>query len=253
MKILQNCDFSLIKNEAYKTTSSKYKFSNSEEIKDRLLDSGFKFEGLSIADVRNEDKRGYQKHIMVFDTGRQIDTENRVRLLVTNAHDASSSLKFNLGIYRTVCANGLIAGDDIFSERLIHTGQNFERDLYKIVASIPDMSDRLAANVIALQRKGYNEIDRLTYIAKILKFKHNVDGAMNEKWNPNDFRPIRNGDQGKNFYNLFNIVQEKVINGRYKFRGKKGFKKVRAVKSIDTNKKLNQFMFDEIINLAKVS
>jgi len=68
------------------------------------------------ASVKDESKDGYQRHLVRF---RHFDDllnpkENSVELLLFNSHDRSTAFSISAGIYRFVCANGLVIADSVF-------------------------------------------------------------------------------------------------------------------------------------------
>ena len=100
-------------------TSKNYKHVNSAEIKDLFESYGYQFSKYSEAKVRRESKKGYQKHVMEFTTNYE-HNGNSLRLLLTNSHDGSGSVKLNIGIFRMVCSNGLVVGKSFYESRFIH-------------------------------------------------------------------------------------------------------------------------------------
>ncbi len=62
---------------------------------------------------RKEGRRGYQKHLIRFRRDEQMQTldEWNVELVLLNSHDCSCAYQLHAGIYRRVCANGLVKGD----------------------------------------------------------------------------------------------------------------------------------------------
>ena len=95
-------------------TSDNFKFQDSQVIINALQSSGFYLDDTSIGNPRKDENKGFQKHLMIFRSGwgeTKIDDNNELTILVQNAHNGTSSVRFSIGIYRAVCANGLIVGD----------------------------------------------------------------------------------------------------------------------------------------------
>lgn len=246
-KVMQLKEMSELARQKHKDLSNQYKFLDSQEILHKLEGQGFKHEGTSFAGVRKAEKAGFQKHIMVFDTGKLIDDDNRVRLLVTNAYDGSHSLKFNLGIYRAICANGLVAGEHIFSDRIIHKGEDVEEELMRIVAGMGDKVEDLVDAVQLLQGRKFDEALAASYISDCVTYRH---GGEQVKFTIDDFHAKRNKDRDEHMYNLFNVAQETIIKGDYYYQSGEKTRKARPIKSIGSNIDNNQFMFDRILELA---
>ena len=78
------------------------------------------------ANVRDVDKEGYQRHLVRF---RHFDDllnppANAVELLLFNSHDRTTAFSISAGIYRFVCANGLVIAESVFeSYKIKHIGE----------------------------------------------------------------------------------------------------------------------------------
>ena len=58
--------------------------------------------------IRNEARRGYQKHLIRFRRAEQMETldEWNVELVLLNSHDTGCAYQVHAGIYRRICSNG---------------------------------------------------------------------------------------------------------------------------------------------------
>ena len=236
---------------AHKDVSAKYKFQSSTELINRICLHGFKLESTSYAEVYKPEKSGFQKHIMIFtNDDLRIDDENQIQLLVTNSHDRTSSLKFNLGIYRTVCANGLVVGETFFSDRIIHVGKDQFED--KLVA-ILDKFVKKAPEVVSMVRQM-----KLITMSDRLASRFALDCAF-ESLRQNEGVTIdvmsilkrhRQADMSTDLWTIYNVVQENIVRGKFKYQkpNKEGvnvLKKATRVKSLDRTRVVNQMIFDK--------
>lgn len=180
------------------------------------------------------------------------------RIILTNSHDGFSSFKFMCGLFRIVCSNGLVIADEEFANMSIrHINYTFE-ELRKMVAftvkSLPDKINVLngmrktnltenektefAVNAIKL-RKGYNEDD------KVEISQETIDEVLT---------PVRDEDKGDSLWNVFNVIQEKIIKGNFKYsERKKKARKVRAITSIVKDIKINQDLFNLANSYIKIA
>src|SRR5204862_239700 len=70
-------------------------------------------------------RRGFQKHLLRFRLATQMETldEWNVELVLVNSHDAGCAYQLHAGIYRRICANGLVLSEGGFSAiRFRHAG-----------------------------------------------------------------------------------------------------------------------------------
>src|SRR4029077_2957123 len=75
--------------------------------------------------IRNEGRRGFQKHMIRFRRAEQMQTldEWNVELVLLNSHDAGCAYQIHAGIYRRICSNGLVLSEESFSAiRFRHAG-----------------------------------------------------------------------------------------------------------------------------------
>ena len=66
--------------------------------------------------IRNEARRGYQKHLIRFRRAEQMETldEWNVELVLVNSHDRGCTYQLHAGIFRRVCSNGLVLSEGSF-------------------------------------------------------------------------------------------------------------------------------------------
>lgn len=175
------------------------------------------------------------------------EDEAYVRIVLQNSHDGFNSFRFMMGCYRMVCSNGCILSDAEFADFSIrHINYSFE-ELRGIVAEVmnqvPAAIDKMnAMNTTILTDEQKRELAVETY--KIRK-----GFTAEEKVNVDDqtvddlLTPMRTEDDGNSLWNVFNVLQEKMIKGGFCASGKSGkLRKQRPITSIkkdlDYNKKL---------------
>jgi len=245
MLIMQKTDLTELHDTKLETLTKQYNFVNSKVVRSLLESQGLTFEGISVTKARKN--KGFQKHVMIFDTGKMIDSENRIRLLVTNSYNGLTSLKFNLGVYRKVCSNGLVVGESLFSEKFIHKGKTLESELMRIVALIPQKSEELVTIVKKMQATPVTQEIKSMFINKAVKQRHGENTLISLE----DFKERRQEDLHTNVYNLFNSVQETIVKGLYHFKSEgKLERKARVIKGMNKDIELNKFMFDQALKLV---
>lgn len=231
--------------------TTKYRQADSRAIIGVLESKGFNHVATTVARTRDVKRIGKQRHIMIFERpDLLIDDGNKIQLLVTNSHDATSSLIINIGVFRVVCANGLVAGENFFEERIKHVGNDFYHRLTlgidKAVTVAPKLGD------LVRSMKG-------TYVnAELLaELCQNVAPCLDKEVFFTDLQALnRRADQSNDLYTVLNRIQENVIRGgvRYITEDKLGndiIRKTREVKSIDKVRKLNQYVWDKCVKLIK--
>jgi len=236
-------------------TSDNFKFQDSQVIIDALQSSGFYLDDTSIGNPRKDENKGFQKHLMIFRSGwgeTKIDDNNELTILVQNAHNGTSSVRFSIGIYRAVCANGLIVGDTLHEYRVNHRGKDFERNIIEAIASVRHRFTEIKYVVKKMQNTLLNYEDRRnlainaikTRLGKQAKFLRNADIKMLL------FRR-RTEDDFQDLYTVFNRIQENIMQGRIKYvllqeNGEYKSSSLRRIKKgSDTDIKFNSGFWNE--------
>jgi hypothetical protein len=90
--------------------SARYTFVPTARIVDGLRDQDWVPVDVEEQRIRNEARRGFQKHMLRFRRAEQMATldEWNVELVLLNSHDRGCAYQLHAGIYRRICANGLV-------------------------------------------------------------------------------------------------------------------------------------------------
>lgn len=109
-------------------TSDRYEFISTSECLDGLKEAGFLPVMASQSRTRLADKIGYTKHMIRLRHRSLQEVGGMVpEIVLTNAHDGNSSYQLRAGIYRFVCSNGLIIGNDLFCRRVRYQGDVMQK------------------------------------------------------------------------------------------------------------------------------
>jgi len=65
--------------------------------------------------IRQEKRRGFQKHLLRFRLAAQIESldEWNIELVLVNSHDGGCAYRLHAGIYRRICSNGLVVQENL--------------------------------------------------------------------------------------------------------------------------------------------
>ena len=172
-------------------------------------------------------------------------TEAYVRIILQNSHDGFNSFKFMMGLYRCICSNGLVVCDAEFSAFSIrHINYNFEelrKIVEKVVATVPGIIDKRNTMVkTELTEEQKREMAVETYrIRKNLAREAKLvldDATINDL-----LFPTRKEDEGNSLWQVFNVLQEKMIKGGFSATGKNGkARKQRPISSVKKDADYNQ-------------
>ena len=238
-------------------TSSKYTHIPTDRvIKDlELLGWGV----VDAKEVNARQDKGYQKHLVVFRNPdvsinkKSTNVDGEVfedivfpQILVTNSHDGKNSFKFQAGLYRMVCENGLVIADQQFEDYTIrHMGYDFEA----LQGVIKDMISNLDLTVESMNKMRKIELDenqQFEFAKKLLDIRvEGTDNQYREEQIGDILVPQRKEDFGDDLWSVFNRVQENIVEGNFKYYNAKTLgteRQARPIKNfkqdMDVNKKL---------------
>jgi len=168
-------------------------------------------------------------------------------LLLTNSHDGTTAFKLDVGIFRLVCSNGMVVkSQDFGSMKVRHYGYDFETikgAVNKLVEQIPDYLKQVEdMKEQELEREQMLEFARQ---AALLRFKTANIETIDKVVDVEDLlESTRKEDNGNGLWEVFNRLQEKVVNGKFNYALGKKERKARPVKGFKSQVKLNQGLWE---------
>jgi len=201
--------------------------------------------------VKARKKQGYQKHMVVFGNdnlvveGKDGDTV-MPRILMTNSHDGKNSFQFQAGLYRLVCSNGLVIADAEFANMKIrHMGY----DLAELKTVINEIVEKLPLTVECMNKlkaKELSEQEQVKFAKEALATRLSERELSNVTSDQilDLLAPTRDEDKGDDMWNVFNVIQEKIIHGMFEMYGVNGkVRKARKIKNFRQDTKVNQELY----------
>ena len=168
-------------------------------------------------------------------------------LLLTNSHDGTTAFKLDVGIFRLVCSNGMVVkSQDFGSMKVRHYGYDFETikgAVNSLVEQIPDYLKQVEdMKEQELEREQMLEFARQ---AALLRFKTANIETIDKVVDVEDLlESTRKEDEGNGLWEVFNRLQEKVVNGKFNYALGKKERKARPVKGFKSQVKLNQDLWE---------
>ncbi len=169
------------------------------------------------------------------------------RIILTNSHDGFNSFKFLVGMFRLVCSNGLIVGDnEMVNMSIKHINYDFEA-LRDIVKTAIEQVPNIVCQMNSMKNTILFEDDKIELAKSVVKIRKGVEDdekfEIDEETIMDILDPQRKEDKGDDLWTVFNICQEKMIKGEYSDIGsnnkpRKQRKITSIKKDIDFNQKL---------------
>jgi len=174
------------------------------------------------------------------------------QILLTNSHDGKNAFTFTAGLFRLICENGLVIADETFEDvKMRHMGYTFE-DLQEM---IKEMVEKLPLTVESMNKMKDIELEgeKVLELAKSLldiRVKGS-DNTISDEAIGEVLESQRNEDRGNGLWEVFNRVQENIIEGNFHYRTKSGkVRQARIVKNFKQDLDLNRKMFSKALEFA---
>ena len=230
--------------------SDKYTHIPTERVIDDMEELGWKIVEAKEVKARKKSTVGFQKHLLVFRNndviikGKDNDTVFP-QILLTNSHDGKNAFTFTAGLFRLICSNGLVIADEKFEDvKMRHMGYTFE-ELQELIKS---MVNKLPLTVESMNKMKAIELEEasiLDFARKALNCRFSEVEMNRIKIDLHDFlTPVRKEDQGNDLWSVFNVVQEKLIEGDFNYRSANKPRKAREVKNFKQDMKINKKLFE---------
>ena len=227
------------------TVSDKYSHIPTERVLDDMAVLGWNV--VDAKEIKARKNQGFQKHMLVFANpeivinGVDGDTVFP-RIMLTNSHDGKNAFTFQAGLFRLICSNGLVIADEQFSSMKIrHMGYDFET----LSTLITEMVEKLPLTVESMNRfknKQLSEDQKQKFALEALGLRFDTD---NKTFNVSEFlTPTRKEDEGNDLWSVFNLVQEKLVNGMVDYRAGNKQRKARRIKNFQQDIKLNSDLYE---------
>ena len=236
--------------------SEHYSFVPTMNVINDLRELGYEVVDAKQVKARKKSTNGYQKHMITFEHPKyKVEgSKEYPQILLTNSHDGGNAFTLSAGIFRLVCSNGLvIKTEDYGSARLVHKGYSFEA-VQTLVKEFEVTVAEVLTKITAMKKVQLTKDQQIEFAkqAALLRFKsksYNEDN-IEKVVNIDDLLNIdRKEDAGNGLYEVFNRVQESLINGKYTYLGTKDKpRKARPIKNfkqnIEVNSKLSKLAFE---------
>ena len=242
---LRNQAPALFTEEPHFYVSDKYHFIPTIDVINEIKSNNWYPVSVSEASVRDEDKEGYQQHLVKF---RHFDDllhpqDNAVELLLFNSHDRSKSFTISAGIYRFVCANGLVIADSVFeSYKIKHLGDR-ENDVATAVANITAIKPKLMQKIEKLESIELTQLEQESFARSSVPLRFDKHLQIDHT---DLLIPHREEDEDSSLYTVLNVIQENLLRGNISGFNKNTGRKFtsKEITSISKDVDVNQGLWD---------
>jgi hypothetical protein len=199
--------------------------------------------------ARKDATKGFQKHLVVFRNNdvviNGVDGDTVFpQILLTNSNDGKNAFTFTAGLFRMVCENGLVISTEQFNDvKMRHMGYTFE----ELQVQIRAMVEQLPLTVESMNKMKQIQLtdeqaQDLAKKALSTRFTEEQIEAVNIDLDKL-LEPTRPEDKGTDLWSVFNVIQEKIIDGDFTYMIGTRVRKARKVKNFKQDMEINQKLF----------
>jgi len=255
---------SIFASEAHGSRSEKYTYIPTIDVLRGLQREGFQPVEVRQGGSRDEEKRGFTKHLIrMRHTGSVglVGGDSVRELVLLNAHDGTSSYQLMSGLFRMICANGLITCEGGEMQRIAHKGDiinNVIEGAYTIIENGKDIGSRVDHMRGVTLNQGEGEAFAKAALALRYVAKDENGELKAPPVEPSQvLRVRREADRSNDLWTTFNRVQEHLVQGgqHYTHRaasGRRSNRETRPVNSIDGNVSLNRALWTLASEMQKL-
>ncbi len=216
--------------------------------------------GWNVVDAKEVKARknvGYQKHLVVFRNndvvinGKDGDTVYP-QILLTNSHDGKNSFSFQAGLFRMICENGLVIATKQFENyKIRHMGYDFET-LQDVIKDIISNLDLTVESMNKMKETELTKEQTLDFAKQLLETR--VAGSKNKFGDEaiaDILTPQRKQDKGNGLWEVFNRVQENIVEGNFQYLTPGGkLRQARPIKNFRQDMNINAKMYEQALTFA---
>jgi hypothetical protein len=235
----------------HESRSAKYSHVATKDIVSWLGDNDFVPVYAANSKTRKPEREGFQKHLLRFRRSDSLDTvkvkgDAVSEILLRNSHDGTSGIQLWSGIFRMVCANGLIVADKSFEKISIpHRGNNIADKVIDAAYRVIDVSNKALTGVQEWQKIELSKSKQTEFAERALSLR--FEKAEDSPITPVQLLSVRRySDVGTDLWSVFNRVQENLVRGgicglnKKDEHGSSQWRTLRKIRGADRNIELNR-------------
>ncbi len=235
---------SIFADAPHESRSQRYAYIPTAAVLTELRKEGFQPFMVAQTRTRHEDRRDYTKHMIRLRHASQINGAEANEIILLNSHDGTSSYQMLAGMFRFVCANGLVCGDTVADVRVPHKGDvagQVIEGAYEVLRGFERVQESRDAMRAVTLDDGEAEVFARSALALKYDPTDNKPAPITES---QILMPRRLDDRRPDLWSVFNRTQENLTKGGLSGRSANGrCQRTRAVQGIDSDVRLNRALW----------
>lgn len=234
---------SIFSEEKHASRSDRYTCIPTSVVLQGLRKEGFQPFEVTQTKSRDESRREHSKHMIRLRHASQIEAAEAQEVILLNSHDGTSSYQMLTGVFRFVCANGMVSGDVCDDVRVPHRG-DVVGEVINGAFQVLDKFGRVIEQKEGMKALMLGHEEQEIFARAALDLKFDTETAAAPVTESQVLSARRSADTGNDLWRTFNRVQENLIRGGLDARTATNKRtRTRAVTGIDSNVKLNRALW----------
>jgi hypothetical protein len=257
--IAQYCP-SVLAEDKHSSRSERYTYVSTMDVIEALGGEGFRPFSIMQGGSKDEEKRGFTKHLIRFRHAAQpvVKGDSQYEVVMLGSHDGTTSTQLFGGFFRALCKNGTLwFNGEATKIKVPHIGNIIPQVIegaYTVVKQAPLALEQL--DTFRAIQLSSDEQRAFADAASVLRF---------DEESPIDSGQLlvarRDADSASDLHTVFNVVQENVIRGGLGYSRREERKdgtsrivhrETRPVRSVDGDVRLNRALWTLAEEMAKI-
>ena len=205
---------------------------------------------------REPQRQPVARHLVRFrqDPGRQVQVGDSIpELVLTNSHDRTCAFQLELGLFRLICANGMVTSAGGLGAMRVRHGRHVVESILEHTIQLAGQLPRIADRVEAFRSTPITRVEEQDFAEQALALRYG------EQWR--QFSPVEPGavlearrreDAEGTIWSVFSRVQENLLKGGLRGRSRRGRRtRTRAIRSVHEDVRLNRGLWNLTEQLAE--
>jgi hypothetical protein len=231
--------------------SSKYTFIPTSTVLTAMRAAGFQPYEARQAGARSAERAPYTRHMLRFRHGEAKTFNDLVpEVILVNGHDGSAKYQVFGGLFRLVCLNGLMVGQQFAHMDIRHTGDVAGQVLEGSFKIVEEELPRIVESVGAMRARQLTLVEQTQFAQLALDIRYGQGGYTTIS--PAHLSTVhRSEDAANDMWTVFNRVQENIMSVNHTTRSASGrVSHVREVNSVKEQVRINRALWDAAMAIA---
>lgn len=224
--------------KAHPKMSEKYSFVDTAKIVSYFETEGWSVRRVAQTRARNIDEQSYTAHEVRMNLQSFSNVGDTLpELILTNSHNGKTPLKFQMGLFRLVCTNGLTVPMPEFNETYKIRHMGIDQEGVKVLTEqISTFLPLVGERVKRMQETEISKEATIEFLRESTKLRY---PRQNYEFDYAEMVESLRDEDENTVWGAFNLAQEKLVNGLFNIKNGERTRKARPIKNFIFEEKMN--------------